>query len=181
MLLQIGPRRAPEDPDLVDLLRDCHGRIRRFLIVARQLADADAANTDPGELRATAGQIRRYFTEAFPIHTTDEDELAPHLAGASPDVDRALATMTSDHVAHGALVSRLVAICARIERDARQHGAMAAELARVATILATELEAHLELEEHVIFPALRRLPAPLRDALRTEMRARRTLSLRAAT
>ena len=43
----------------------------------------------------------------------------------------------------------------------------------IAALLATELEAHLELEERAIFPALRRLPEQVREAIRGAIRARR--------
>ena len=170
MLVQHGQRQPSED--IVDLLRDCHARIRRFLIQARQLAGA--ASGDPAEIRAEASQIRRYFTEAFLLHLTDEDEqIAPRLAGASPDVDRALALMASGHASHGSLVARLAKICASLEEDPRRLGVASIELRRFAALLATEIEAHLELEERAIFPALRRLPEHVREALHGAIRARR--------
>jgi iron-sulfur cluster repair protein YtfE (RIC family) len=55
------------------------------------------------------------------------------------------------------------------------------ELARVAALLATELEAHLELEERAIFPALRRLPEQVREAIRGAIRARRARPAPAAS
>jgi len=178
MIVQLGQRQPSED--VVDLLRDCHERIRRFLVQARRLAEA--ASAEPAEIRAAAGQIRRYFTEAFPMHVDDEDEqIAPRLQGASSDVDRALAMMASGHASHGALIARLVAICASVEQDPRRLAVASIELARVAALLATELEAHLELEERAIFPALRRLPQHVRDAIRGAIRARRARALRPAS
>jgi hemerythrin-like domain-containing protein len=176
MLVQLGQRQTSED--VVDLLRDCHERIRRFLIQARVLAEA--ACTDPEEIRAAASQIRRYFTEAFPMHVSDEDEqIVPRLRGASPDVDRALAMMASGHASHGALIARLVAICASLEQDPRRLSVASVELTRIAALLATELEAHLELEERAIFPAVRHLPEHVRDAIRGAIRARRARRARA--
>lgn len=170
MLMPLSLRSVPEDA--VDLLRDCHARIRRYLVQARQLASAEA--TDPAEIRAAAGQIRRYFTEAFPLHVLEEDEqIAPRLRGASPDVDRALALMAGSHASHAGLAARLTAICASLEEDPRRLGLVATELGRVAALLATELEAHLELEERAIFPAVRKLPEPVREAIRGAIRARR--------
>src|SRR5512138_411206 len=70
MLLQLGRRVASED--VVDLLDECHGRIRRFLAMARALANAprDAALS---EIVATASQVRRYFAEGFALHVEDEE------------------------------------------------------------------------------------------------------------
>jgi len=181
MLVQLGPRQPSED--VVDLLRDCHARIRRFLVQARQLAEAaEPPGVDPAEVRVVAGQIRRYFIEAFPLHLADEDEqIAPRLAGASPDVDRALALMAGGHASHCSLVARLVAICASLEEDPRRLAVASIELARVAALLATELEAHLELEERAIFPALRRLPEQVREAIHGAIRARRARPAPAAS
>jgi len=171
MLVQLGQRESSED--IVDLLSACHARIRRFLVQARRLAEA--ADETPAEIRAAASQIRRYFTEAFPLHLIDEDEqITPRLAGTSPDVDRALALMASGHASHDSLVTRLVAICTSLEEDPRRIAVASVELSRVAALLATELEAHLELEERAIFPAIRRLPEHVREAIRGEIRARRT-------
>ena len=58
--------------DVVDLLLECHARIRRFLGMARHLADAEAvADREASEAAAAIG---RYFEVALPLHTTDEDD-----------------------------------------------------------------------------------------------------------
>jgi hypothetical protein len=59
-----GKRAVTED--VVDSLIECHGRIRRFLVMAPQLAAA--AHASPSEIESTAAQIRRYFVEGFPLH-----------------------------------------------------------------------------------------------------------------
>jgi iron-sulfur cluster repair protein YtfE (RIC family) len=169
MLHQLGQRSSTGD--IVALLAECHQRIRKFLSLAQRLAATADAQDD--EIRSVAGQVRRYFAEAFPLHLADEDELVPRLARTSPEVDRALAQMGSDHVAHQPSVSSLVQLCGAIEREARHLATTRTELAAVATVLVADLEPHLQLEERVIFPALARLPQAERDALRDDMRARR--------
>jgi hemerythrin-like domain-containing protein len=170
MLVQLGPRTANED--VVDLLLECHGRMRKFLVLARRLAEA--ADAPAAELRDTARQIGRYFSEAFPLHVADEDDaLAPRLAGKSREVDRALAAMAADHQEHEPSVARLVALCQAIGDDPAQLAAVAGELARVAADLATALESHLELEERAIFPHVRQLPTADQDAIRAALRDRR--------
>lgn len=176
MLLQIGQRRAPQG--LVDLLLECHVRIRRFLGSAQRLATTAGLGGD--ELRTAAAEIRRYFVLSFPLHLADEDEtIAPRLAGTSVDVDTALVQMSGDHVAHAALVGSLIDLCAAIERDPGQRDALCARLAQVAATLTAELEPHLELEERVIFRALAALAAPEQDSLHLAMRARRERAMAA--
>lgn len=168
MLVQIGSRNAPED--LVDLLAECHARIRRFLGMAHALAvtpkitDAEACNV--------AGQVRRYFATAFHHHIADEDDLiAPRLAGKG--VDDVLHKMQHDHLRHADSVALLVGLCSAIERDPRQLAASKDELVRAAALATSLLEPHLELEERALFPAIRALPAATRDEIRAGMRERR--------
>ena len=170
MLFQLGTR--PASTDLVDLLRACHERIRRFTQLAARLA---AAHEPPAaEVADLAGQIRRYFTISFPLHVADEDEhLAPRLAGQSAEVDAALARMHAEHGAHAAPVARLVALCDDLVREPSHLAARAAELAAVAAELDAAFAPHLALEERVVFPALAQLPAADRAALRDALRERR--------
>jgi hemerythrin-like domain-containing protein len=170
MLVQLGPRNT--GGDVVDLLIECHGRIRKFLVLARRLARA--AGSPRAEIRDTARQIRRYFVESFPLHRADEDdELAPRLAGLGVDVDRALATMTADHLEHEPSIARLIGLCTAIGDDPAQLAALADDLAQVAAELATGLESHLELEERAIFPHVRRLPTGEQSAIQAALRDRR--------
>jgi hemerythrin-like domain-containing protein len=170
MLVKLGQRDTTED--VVDLLRECHDRIRRFLGFAHRLASAEGLAA--GEIRDVAGQIYRYFTVSLPLHVADEDvDLAPRLRGTSAEVDAALATMTREHVEHERATAAVVALCAELARDPAQHASRAPELAAATATLAALFDPHLELEERVIFPALAALPAADRDALRLAMRARR--------
>ena len=166
MLLSIG--RRPHEPDLVDLLSDCHDRIRSFLDLAHRVA------TTPGlaaaDIRTAGHQIYRYFTEAFPLHVADEEHsILPRLRGRDEGLDAALARMEDDHREHADLVERLVALCDLTMRDPRQLAA----LDETACALSLALEAHLSLEELVIFPALDDLSQIELAAIRAEMRGRR--------
>lgn len=168
MLVQIGPRSQPED--LVDLLAECHARIRKFLGMAHALGVTPKLSDD--EARAIAGNVRKYFAVAFPHHVADEDELiAPRLIGKG--VDNILIQMHRDHVRHADSIALLVGLCDRVERDPRELPACRDELVRAAALATSFLEPHLELEERVLFPAIRALPAAIRDAIRGDMRQRR--------
>jgi hypothetical protein len=136
MLFTIGRRETGEDA--VDLLLACHARIRHFLALALRAGD---------DAEAIAA-VRRYFTEALPLHIADEDELL------APRVH--VGDMSDEHRAHAALVARLAA------------GEMAA-----AVELAPLLLAHLDAEERDVFPLVRALPASERAEILAGMRARR--------
>ena len=168
MLVQLGQPRASDD--VVALLLACHGRIRTFLGMAGRLATTQASGREIGE---AAGQISRYFADAFPLHVADEDRsIAPRLARDAA-VAEVLAAMQRDHAAHAPGIASLVALCGVLERDPSQRPALARELGAAAAALAAELDAHLALEEHAIFPAILRLPRGEQEAIRSEIRTRR--------
>lgn len=168
MLFSIG---RTQSEDLVDGFHACHERIRRFTSLASKLATA--TDVPMPELSEVAGQVARYFEQAYPLHVADEEALITHLVGARPQIARALATMSADHAAHEAAVVRLRTSCRAIERDPTQLAARAAELGELASSLAEHFEAHLALEEQVIFPAVRALPVHEQAELRTAARMRR--------
>src|SRR3569623_28417 len=150
MLVRLGSRTANED--VVDLLLACHDRIRAIIAMARRIA------TGSGDAREAAGQVRRYFAEAFPLHVADEEEL---LAIPLRSHD--------DHVAHTPAIEQLVAMCAAIEQGAP----VPPELALLAERLEHELAEHLAIEERDVFPALRALPEAARARIRAAISARR--------
>lgn len=171
MIVNLGRRGATEQ--VVDLLLECHHRIRRFLAMARALAAAPD-DTPAAEVSDTAAQVRRYFVSALPLHIADEEvDLAPLLAGRDADVDHALATMHDDHADHAAMIARLIELTGAIAEDAGARRARAAELAAVAGALEVQLAIHLALEERVLFPAVRALSGAEQDGLRAAIRERR--------
>lgn len=175
MLVSLGKR--PDEQDVVDLLVECHGRIRKFLTMARSLAGARGAM--PEEITHVAQQVRRYFAESLPLHIADEhDDIMPRLASAGPEVAAALAEMDTEHVRHEPLVGKLVLLCERIARDPASLDALRSPLGELVHQLGNEFLVHLEREESVIFPALRQLPAEQRDAIHSAMRERRARALR---
>jgi hemerythrin-like domain-containing protein len=172
MLLQIGQRVRPTD--LVDSLHECHRRIRHFLGVAHRLAISPPL--DASETRDLADAIARYFQIGFAHHVADEhDSIAPRLVGRTEALDTALARMHADHDEIRA-IDVLIEICREVARDPRRLDPRRAELAAASERLTLELEAHLGLEELVIFPALRELSSRDRMAIQEEMRLRREAS-----
>jgi hemerythrin-like domain-containing protein len=173
MLVQIGKR--PETRDVVELLLECHERIRRFLAMARALTAAVGVPAD--EVRDVASQVRRYFAESLPMHIADEDEeIAPRLANHDAAA-AALVLMTSEHATHEPLVAALIAVCERLIADPRQVAAVASELTGIVDRLERDFAPHLAREEQVIFPALARLPERVRAEILDAMRKRRARAL----
>jgi len=166
-----GPKKTPED--IVDLLLACHERIRRFIGMARRIAEADSPPEH--ELREAAAQVRRYFAEALPLHVADEEQsILPRLRGTDPELDASLATMHDEHDAHGPHLERLLALLRELEHTPSRHAALRAELAEVSAHLERDFHAHLDNEEAVILPAIRdHLDAATREEMVRELRARR--------
>lgn len=170
MLVTIGGT-SKAGGDLVDLLLDCHVRIRTFVALAESTGTSAIA-TAP-EVIAACLRVERYFTEALPLHVRDEEEsLLPRLRGALPAVDQALADMHRQHQEHtSGLEALLAASCA--VRAAPQDRDLRSALGSVAAALRAEFELHLVAEETVIFPAVRSaLPAAAQTAILEELRAR---------
>jgi hypothetical protein len=84
MAVHIGaPRPAA---GAVELLLECHERIRHFARLALKLAGT--RDLPPAEVAEAAAAVRRYFAEALPLHAADEEEsMMPRLRGRDPAVE----------------------------------------------------------------------------------------------
>ena len=170
--MQIGIRPKKPAGDLVDLLGECHGRIRSFAALARRLGETTSVPSD--EVIDAASRVRRYFREALPLHVRDEEEtIVPRLRGRDAVLDETLAAMCSEHRGHEAPLAELLAICDELVEHPEKHAERAAALADLSRRLEEEFEHHLAAEERVIFPALAKLDPGTRDAMVAELRARR--------
>lgn len=172
MLIGISKHRGDDSRDLVDLLGECHVRIRRFVDLAHEAAARTDAPAD--QTSQACADVERYFTEALPLHVVDEEEsIAPRLLGLSAEVDRALDVMTRQHEHHCRALAQLLRACAAVRAEPHHQGARD-DLAKVAKQLKVDFEEHLTLEETVIFPSIRSLLLPETQALIiSELRARR--------
>jgi hemerythrin-like domain-containing protein len=159
--------------DAVDLLVDCHARIRHFLAVARGIAERGPS--DPAAVPEAAAAVVRYFTKALPLHARDEeDSIVPRLRGRDAEVDRALDQMLREHGEHDAPLGALVAACEALASGAGRLAELGPVVARETTALERHFDEHLRNEEAVIFPAMRRLLDRDADAaIVRELRARR--------
>ncbi len=167
---------APEKvPDAVDLLLECHDRIRRFTRMGAWLSHAHDA--PPKAIEETAEAVLRYFTEALPRHSADEDEsIAPRLlaAGISDDLRVAVEMMSRQHPALEEVLGRLAPGWRAVAEDHRALPEHVELLTRATEQLGGMWAVHLNLEENSVFPAIRAHlgPAALVEVA-AEMRARR--------
>jgi hemerythrin-like domain-containing protein len=175
MLAQLQQRSMPQD-DVVELLREAHEGLRRFLRLGRRLVMSPSSEA---EVYSLAGMIRSYSAVGLQLVIADEEALVPYLAGRSANLDRAIARMRTYHVEYSGHVRRLMALCRVIEREPRDLGGRGRELAEVINAMALYVEPHLAVMEREIFPALGSLAQDQRDQLRSAMVARRDRALRA--
>jgi len=171
VLINIGPSKEPSD--IVDMLLECHERIRLFVGLARQLAEIQDAPEE--QVRDAAARIRRYFSEGLPLHVADEEEsIQPRLCGRRPEVDNAMEAMLQEHKSHESLLEELVHTCGILEAFPGLLSKKREGLGRVAARLEHDLGTHLREEEAVVLPAIRSLLTDEeREAMLEEFRARR--------
>lgn len=171
MLIEIGRKKA--QGDVVDLLLDCHTRIRSFSRLALRIAEAEKAPAE--EVAEAAARVQRYFSVALPHHVADEEEsVLPRLMGKDAALDAALGRMEEEHQGHEEPLRRLLAIAGELAQRPHALAGLRKELARVGGTLVREFDAHLEAEEALIFPAIRKkLSKEERDAIWDELRQRR--------
>jgi hypothetical protein len=158
---------------LVDMLLECHGRIRTFGALA---VEAGARDDVPDAERVEACErFDRYFGVALPLHVRDEEEsVLPRLRGRSAAVDAALDRMHEEHAHHAPLLARLFATSAAV-RATPSDPSLRRALHTAAVALNAAFEPHLRSEEEIVFPALRAmLPASEQAAIVNELRARRS-------
>jgi hemerythrin-like domain-containing protein len=176
MLNQITPRKSQKavTEDAVDLLTGCHQRIRHFTAVAVKLAHAQGATAD--EVRQAADAVHRYYSVSLPLHEADEDHtLRPRLAAAGDKrVRHALVAMSDQHQAIDELLERLLPLLVLVKSDPEKLGEAGGEMCAITHALEEAFRGHLQMEEEVIFPAIRSvLPEEAQSEILREMQARR--------
>lgn len=177
MLIQSLHPRAPSTSDAVELLLQCHWRIRHFTSLAGRVARASAAPAS--EIAEAARQLERYFASALPLHVADEEQsIEPRLLGFDPQLDHALQRMAAEHLEAEEALAELTAVCRRLFETEGRDGALQRRLKPSADRLEELFTRHLAAEEAVIFPALRaRLSPAALEIVVAEMRSRRQNSL----
>ena len=97
MPIVIGAKRESDFTDPIGMLGDCHRRIERFLNALLTVATGAKGGPLTNEQQAALATGLRYFREAAPKHTADEEEsLFPRLSRLDrPDLQPLLARIDS--------------------------------------------------------------------------------------
>lgn len=176
MKLRIGGFAPPQgDENAVALLLACHQRIRHFTSLSQKLSEA--AGLPLEQIVDAAARTRRYFTEALPKHSADEEgSVAPRLLerNLSDEERAAVESMVRQHSEIDATLASLIGHWSELEERPGLLPQIAAELAQLTSKLQAQWDEHLGLEERLVFPAMARelSEAELAQVL-SEMRRRR--------
>lgn len=162
------------------LLSDCHRRIEMFLGILLRVAHEMRGKPLGAEAIEAVRKAKRYFSEAAPRHTADEEEsLFPRVRAALDEKTESLTALdrlSHEHETADCLHARADALLARWLGDGILSGEDSAELTSVLEQLDQLYKTHIEIEESVVFPlAGRLLSQPELTQVGSEMKARRGL------
>lgn len=141
----------------VEMWLACHQRVQRFAALLSRLAEHVRQQGADEDAQVTATSIRRYFNEAAPRHHEDEEvDLFPRLrdrldASRDRTVLEVLDQVEADHLDMAGLWRRLDEVLAGIARGK----ALALDQALIDRF-ATMYGHHIDAEERVLLPALRK-------------------------
>ncbi len=178
MPVQIGQKSPEMQSDPLGLLSDCHRRVEMFLGVLKAAAALDGRQLNEDERRSLENALR-YFREAAPKHTADEEEsLFPRMRQTrSAEAQTALAELErleADHRWADPLHAQVEALGQKWlvagKLDPKDADAFHEAVAQLAAMYAR----HIDVEEKVVFPAASRcLPKDEQHRIGLEMTARR--------
>ena len=177
MPIVIGAKPESNFADPIGLLTDCHRRIERFLSVLVRVAADARGGALTAEQRSAFDTALRYFREAAPKHTDDEEStLFPRLRARAPQALAEIDALESDHDRAGIQHAEVD----RLGREWLDAGALSPDAATRLNDILAELSdlyrAHIAVEEGSVFPtASAVLPQSDRIAMGKEMAARRGL------
>ena len=163
----------------IGLLSDCHRRIERFLQALLRVATQAAGGSLDAEHRRVLETALKYFREAAPKHTADEEEdLFPKLREmASTRVSTVLAEvdrLEAEHKTSETSHREVEDLCERWLDQNFLPSQDAAHLRRLLTSLSDLYRAHIRTEEEKVFPAAQaELSEPELQAIGRRMALRR--------
>jgi hemerythrin-like domain-containing protein len=163
----------------IGLLSDCHRRIDRFLKILQTIANEKRGRPLDAEYRRALETALKYFREAAPKHTADEEEdLFPALRSLDQDqieqvLDR-FDRLESDHTLARKWHRECDEIGMRWLRDDGLSLRDVAQLGIVLSLLGSLYRSHIAIEEHEIFPmAQTALSGPEKAVIGRSMALRR--------
>lgn len=178
-MIQIGAPLAHDFSNPLGVMSDCHRRIEHFLHLLITVTAQARGGALSAEQRDAMEVALRYFEEAEPKHTADEEEsLFPRLrASRHPSAPEALAlvdVLAHDHEVAQAHRAQVGNLARRWLADGRLPAAAARELTTRLDALATLYRRHIPVEDGELLPLARSiLDAADTATLGREMAARR--------
>jgi hemerythrin-like domain-containing protein len=177
--------KAPENDytNPLGLLSDCHRRIEQFLNLLLAVVNQAAGERLNTEERQALETALRYFREAAPKHTRDEEEsLFPRLrALQNPLAQEALSMLDilhEDHQTADLAHQEVESLCRQWLADDALAKASCHRLRDLLESLKSIYERHIAVEDTQLFPLARKLlDVPELQAMAAEMAARRGLDL----
>ena len=181
MHVQIGAQ-SHSFSDPTRLLSDCHRRIEMFLgTLERVVSVIERPLTE--DARSALESALRYFREAAPKHTADEEEsLFPRLRQMHlPEVENAverLELLEHDHVLAGSLHAEAEVLGQRSLATGSLESTDAEAFRKTIATLVAIYKQHINVEDNFVFPlAARLLSSTDKAAIADEMSARRELRI----
>lgn len=181
MPVQIGAK-THNFSDPTGLLSDCHRRIEMFLRSLERIAIVIHSPLAE-EGRAALESALRYFREAAPKHTADEEEsLFPRLRQMShPDIQSAierLEPLENDHRLAGTLHAEVEELGQKCLAMGSLSPTEADAFRRAVASLVSMYKQHISIEDDLVFPLAARLLSSADSAvIAAEMAARRKIEL----
>lgn len=160
------------------MLSDCHRRIEMFLGTLEKVA-AVIEHPLANDARIALDSALRYFREAAPKHTADEEQsVFPRLRqSGNSEMKDALATLDSleqDHHRADELHLQVDMMGRRCLEEGALSQSQAQHFRKAIAELVSIYKAHIRIEDDVIFPIAGRLLSKTeKQVIATEMSARR--------
>ena len=164
-MIQIGQKPSPTFQQPLELLSDCHRRVESFLRALVLVAEQAQGGDLNGKQREALETALRYFREAAPKHTADEEEsLFPRLRELNDSVAReALAkivALEADHQIAKAAHDAVEELGQKWLTTGRLSSEETPRLIQHLRALASIYERHIAVEDNEIFPLAAQVLAP---------------------
>ena len=180
MPITIGAKPESGFDDPIGLLGDCHRRIERFLSTLVAVADQARGGRLNHDQRIALETALRYFREAAPKHTADEEEsLFPVLCRTGklePAILAKIVALKEDHEQATMYHHQTDRIGCRWLADGELQAGELDSLNIALTSLTNLYRGHIKVEDEVVFPrAVQALSDSEKAQLGCEMASRRGL------
>lgn len=179
MPITIGAKRESDFADPIGMLGDCHRRIERFLAVLVAVAERYSGGPIPASEQAAFATSLRYFREAAPKHTADEEEsLFPRLrltsSAEAPAAMTRIDALEQDHECATQMHDEVDRLGGQWLDRGKLTPEETARLSGLLQRLDTLYRGHIQIEESEVFPlAAEVLTVDERRAIGEEMARRR--------